>query len=494
MKLSQDVCYKAIKSRDSRFDGLFYNAVKTTGIYCRPICKVTTPRKENCTFYETAEEAEANGFRPCLRCRPEMAPEYSEFMQGKNLFAEIKDYFHEENYKSGLVKESAEYFGISTRHISRIFKENIGVSPQQYIMTKRLLKAKYLLTDTDLSVSEIAYLSGFGSSSRFSDAFKKNYGVTPGKVSRSKKNKGTKDYLEVKLFYRPPYDWERILGFFRTRQIPGVEHVSDEGLYRRSLRIVKTGNSGWIEISNIDDDNYLKLKISRSLEKDIIDVVKITRRVFDLDLLPDQMSSELPLGIRLPGCFDIFEMGTRAILGQQITVKAARTLTGRLVEALGEKIETPFEEINYHFPTSGSLVELGERVYDVLGTIGIIRNRSRSIQDFASLLEDDDIQVSYGLDPEEFKKKLISIKGIGEWTAEYLVMRGLSWPDAFPVTDLGVKKAVMPYLLDDDGNNLNDLIDNYSKYKFDKLYKKSATEYSKKYSPWRSYLTISLWT
>lgn len=492
MDLNHESCYKAIKAKDARFDGIFYTAVKTTGIYCRPVCKVPAPKPNNCTFYKSAVEAEVNGFRPCLRCRPELAPHYSEFGQSKELFKSIIDYFEAYNYQPGIVKECAKELGINPRHLNRVFHREAGVSPNEYIMTRRLLRAKALLTDTQLNMIDIALMVGFGSVSRFNHALKKRYQLTPSAIRKNYKSKKNRDAIKIKLFYRPPYDWTYMLNFFKLRGIPGVEKVTDEGIYRRSLSIVGKNKDykGWIEIKPLLKDHCLEVKIGCGLENVVVQVIGLIRKVFDLDAVPERLPKELPEGIRLPGCFNLFEMSVRAILGQQITVKAATTIAGRLVKELGQETSTPWDDINRIFPEPVALLSLGDSAQNVLGQLGVIRSRSASIMNLAHEIQQCNITLNEDVDT--FRQKLMELKGIGPWTAEYLAMRGLSWPDAFPVTDIEIKKEMMQFLHDEQGQQLVNRSD-LSSYKLNKLYEKQAIKFSMRYQPWRSYLTLALW-
>ena len=492
MKLNHDVCYEAIKTNDARFDGVFFVAVKTTGIYCRSVCKVPAPKSENCTFFNSAAESEANGFRPCLRCRPELAPQYSEFDQGKELVKLIVEYFELHEYGQKLIARCAAELGISPRHLNRVFKNGLGVSPKEYIMTKRLLRAKSLLTDTNLSITQIATTCGFGSPSRFHDALKKRYQLTASDIRKEYKSKNKLDSIKIKLYFRPPYDWESMLNFFRLRAIPGIEFITDTGIYRRSLNIHHNGQNhvGWIEIKPKINNNHFEVKLSRSLGPVMLQVSYLVKKALDLGAIPDQLPTEFPKGIRLPGCFDGFEMSVRAILGQQITVKAATTISGRVVDALGKEVETPWPEINYIFPEPKDILRLGEKAFDVLGESGVIRTRSASIIEIANGIETGNIVFTGS--PEELKRSLLAIKGIGDWTAEYLSMRGLSWPDAFPVTDIVIKNRLLALLKSDSGQYINE-IEDLSPYKLNKLYILKAEQYAEKYRPWRSYLTLALW-
>lgn len=500
MKLSHDMCYQAIKAQDARFDGVFFTAVKTTGIYCRPICKVRAPKPENCVFYDTAAKAEANGYRPCLRCRPELAPGYADSEQMNELMRLALNSLEEQQFAPKSIQLTADALGISTRHLSRIFQSTLGVSPQAYIMTKRLLLAKSLLTDTNLPITEIALLAGFGSVSRFNAAFKNHYRLTPTSLRKSAAMETPIDGLQspstnaiqIKLAYRPPYNWPAMMAFFRMRAIEGVEWVTDEGIYRRSIIMTQDEQifSGWIEVKPYPEKNIVVVTLSRSLEKVLLPIIKRIRTVFDLDAMPQLLPADLPEGIRLPGCFDAFEMSTRAILGQQVTVKAAKTLAKRLVSALGTPMESPFAEINVHFPTAQQIHALETPITEILGPLGVIKSRSCSIAALATSLASGDLQLTPGANPDTVRDKLLALSGIGPWTAEYLTMRALSWPDAFPVTDIGVKNALMPHLFKDEARRSYELL---TKHAQKKCYENAATTYAETYRPWRSYLTIALW-
>ena len=500
MKLDHDACYRAIKANDARFDGIFYTAVKTTGIYCRPVCKVPAPKPENCTFYHTPAEAESQGYRPCLRCRPEMAPEYSDFMQRETLFAMAIAFFDENRYMPGTIGKCAEEIGISARHLNRIFKENTGLSPSAYITTKRLLVAKALLTDTEIPISEIAELSGFGSTARFYAALKSHYKLTPGAIRKESCHDMDSASITLKLYYRPPYDWKAMLNFFKMRAIPHVESVH-ENTYRRSMRLEKNGSSfyGWLEVRPDPSHCRVILTLSKSLQHGIVEIIHAVKRVFDLDAVPDKMPKLLSKGIRLPGTFDGFEMSVRAILGQQITVKAATTIAGRLAESLGKPIETPWSDVNRCFPEPDALFRLEtsapEQAFDQFGALGIIRSRTAAILALAEKITCGEIAFKKYAETETFSNRLSAIKGIGKWTSTYLTMRGLSWPDAFPVSDAGVKHALMPHLIDPvSGKPLHTLASELSGYQFNKRYEHAAILFAEKYRPWRSYLTLALWT
>lgn len=487
-----DQYYKALEAKDSRFDGQFFVGVSSTGIYCRPVCRVTTPKKENCTFYDSHEQAEVAGYRPCLRCRPELAPKYSEFKSSENLIGELINYFEEQSFKTGLIKESSDFFGVSERHIHRLFKEELGVSPTAYIMTKRLLMAKMLLTDTSIPIGDVALQVGFGSVSRFNEAFKKHYRLVP---SALRKNKAViHGDITLNLSYRAPYNWERMMAFFKVRAIPFVEAV--EGLtYRRTVRI-EDGNhvyKGWIQAEPNSQKQQLQLTISESLAGVLIKVVKRVRQIFDLDLAPEHLPSSINQDIRLPGAFDPYEMCCRAILGQQITVKAATTLSGRMAARLGDPTETPFEDLTMNFPTVTDIISQGEQLESTLGEIGIIRTRSHTMLSLARSIDSGHVDLSRQTNSDVTREALMAIKGIGQWSADYMAMRALSDPDMFLVTDLGVKKALLATLKDESGHLVSDNKEDLSPYKHNKQYIKCAMSLAESYRPYRSYFNFSLW-
>ena len=485
-------CYEAVKSKDARFDGKFFTAVKTTKIYCRPICKVPAPKEENCDFYETSAEAEAAGFRPCMRCRPELAPEFSEFNQETVLIGQCLRFFEKNEYGSNLIKQAAEELGISERHIHRLFVSELGVSPKQYIMTKRLLNAKNLLQSTNLSVTEIAGRVGFGSQTRLTDTMKLRYGITPRDLRKSGKRLNE---VKVKLGYRPPYDWDQILMFFKMRAIPGVEWVTSDGLYRRILRM-DDHHVGWIELKPNRTSHYLELKVSESLEPVLLQVIEKVKRVFDLSLDPLSLPMGIERGTRLPGSFDAFEMSVRAVIGQQISVVAATTLMGRLVKQTGTPIQTPWEQLSHVFPKPKEILVIDD-IEGTFGSLGIIRTRSQTIYALADEIESNRLNLDpvaqVDFKPERIIDTLIQIKGIGRWTAEYITMRALSWPDVFLNTDLVIKQNLLPRLKDTAGTDLLDLKATMKPYGFDKLYMGVSETFAEAYRPWRSYLTLAIW-
>lgn len=482
IRLDDKACYAAMQARDVRFDGRFFCGVSSTGIYCRPICRAKLPKEENCTFFVSAAAAEAAGYRPCLRCRPELAPGLAPVDSVQRLARGAALIMEEDCLTSRKVTEMAAMLGITDRHLRRVFLAEYGVSPVRYLQTQRLLLAKSLLVDTRLAVTDVAMAAGFGSIRRFNDLFKKHYQLTPNELRKNgRSKKDSRDGITLSLGYRPPYAWESMISFLAARAIAGVESVAGDA-YRRTVAIRKgdTIHYGWISVSNRPSQSTLSATIAMTLLPVLSQVLARVRFLFDLSCCPETINQKLAslnsvapdirvVGIRVPGCFDPFEMSVRAILGQQVTVKAAGTLATRLVKLAGEKVDTPFEELGFAFPPPDRIRALRGRIENHLGPLGITGGRARSILALAEALTDDSISLSYSAHPEEVMRKLGELPGVGPWTVQYIAMRALGWPDAFPHTDYGVRKA----LLDRPPREILSL--------------------SRTWSPWRSYATVSLW-
>ncbi len=453
--LDRAACYEAMRAHDTRFDGRFFCGVSSTGIYCRPICRVKLPKESNCTFFPSAAAAEAAGYRPCLKCRPELAPGLALADSTARLARSAARVIEMDCLTDQRISELAERLGITDRHLRRVFFAEFGVSPVQFLQTQRLLLAKSLLTDTRLPVTDVAMTAGFGSIRRFNDLFKKTYRLAPSRF-RQKDRTACPDGAAITLFlaYRPPYAWNEFFSFVGDRAIPGVESVTQDA-YRRTVAIKKgeTTHYGWISVAHVPKRNALSVTVAFTLLPVLSQVLARVRHLFDVNCDPfsvhewltrlDAVAADIRVpGIRLPGCFDPFEMATRAILGQQITVKAARTLTLRLVDAFGVKIETPYAELYRSFPLPERICSLGTPIEDQLGPLGITGARARSIMALAHALESNSITLSPHADPGVEMQKLLKIPGFGPWTVNYIAMRALGWPDAFLDTDCGVKKAL----------------------------------------------------
>lgn len=473
--------YAAFQAKDARFDGRFFVGIASTGIYCRPVCRAKKPKAENCTFFETAAAAEQAGFRPCLMCRPELAPGFAQTDASASLARQAARLL-EENCGLGLrLPELAARLGCTDRHLRRVFTAEYQVSPVQYLQTCRLLLAKNLLTDTDLSVLAVAMAAGFGSLRRFNDLFQQHYHLSPTALRKKGRLAGQQPNatITIALGYRPPYQWEQLLRFLAKRAIVGIETVVDDA-YLRTVRITngQTQLTGWIRVKHLPDKNRLAVTLSESLLPALSRVLAQVRSMFDLYCDPEavyatlQTMNELRPGLcvtgtRLPGSFDPFEMAVRAVLGQQITVKAAGTLAARFVAAYGTPIETGIAGLTHVFPTPETFLALPGPIEQHLGPLGVIASRAQTIAALAKALTAGSLDLHLGA-PLQEADKLLQIPGIGNWTANYIVMRTLGYPDAFLETDAGVKKA-LPYP------------------------KKELLQLAETWRPWRSYATVNLW-
>ena len=464
--LDPERCWKALSARDARFDGRFFVGVSSTGIYCRPVCSARTPRPAHCHFFGSAALAERNGYRPCLRCRPELAPGYSSVDARERLAQAGAALIEDGALGEGGVSQVARRLGVTDRHLRRVFDAQFGVSPIEYAQTQRLLLAKRLLTDTDLPVTEVALASGFSSLRRFNDCFATRYRLAPTELRRAApagrlaNTDALGHSLNFRLAYRPPLDWDALLSFLSRRAISGVEAITTvsagrrktAAVYRRVVRVPGPGGAerlGWIEVGRPTGAgaarHLLEVQLSASLVDAIPAVLGRVRRAFDLGARPDEVALGLGdlaagfEGIRLPGAFDGFEIAVRAVLGQQVTVRQASILVGRVVAAFGEPVLTPWADLHHAFPTPQRMAVCEA---SALGEMGIIGTRSRAIIELAGQLADGRLRLDPDVEPEATMAKLTAMAGIGDWTAQYIAMRALGWPDAFPAADAGVFKAL----------------------------------------------------
>lgn len=475
--------YAAFSSKDSRFDGRFFVGVASTGIYCRPVCRARMPKEENCAFFATAAEAEKAGFRPCLVCRPELAPGLSITDAKGSLAGRAAKTIGENCMEDDSLETLAAKLGCTGRHLRRVFQEEYRVSPVEYRQTCRLLLAKGLLTDTGIPVTAVAMAAGFGSLRRFNELFRRQYRLSPTDFRKRAKTSDAQDGdVTIALGYHPPYQWERILSFLAQRAIPGVEAVVD-GEYRRVMRLSDPcGNAvlGWIRVCHRPPKNALSVTMSESLLPVLPRLLGRVRDLFDLCCEPCAISEVLTVmnedkpgtfipGIRVPGCVDPFELCVRAVLGQQITVKAAGTLAGKVAAAFGRPVESGVDGLRYAFPTPGDILALEGPIEERFGALGVIAARARAIHALARQCAEDSMAWGLCADPEAEAKKLQQIKGIGPWTAKYIAMRAMKWTDALPETDLGIRRAL-------DGRTPKEIL-----------------AMSEKWKPWRSYATMALW-
>ena len=443
MNLDSNACFRAVRARDSRFDGRFYVGITSTKVYCRPICTARPANRSNMRFYSNAAAAEGAGFRPCLRCRPERAPGMAPVDAVSRLVAAAMAGIEEHALSSARVGDLAASLGISDRHLRRVTETHLGVSPIELAQTQRLLLAKRLLRETSLTQTDIAFASGFGSVRRFNALFKSRYGLSP----RAVRGKGIDaDTLSVQLEFRPPLAWSHLLAYLRLRGIPGVE-MADATHYRRTVSI--GGAKGWIAVS-MHDDRALNLELSQSLTPVIGAVIGRVKHLFDLGAAPDSVSRvlrqdeilaptvrRLP-GLRVAGAFDGFELAVRTVLGQQVSIKGASTIAGRWAQAFGETIATPFPELNRLSPTAERTAGLSAEEIIALGMVGA---RARCLVGLAQAVAQRRIVLAFASNVEEQIEHLMRLPGIGHWTANYIAMRALHWPDAFPTGDLVLMRA-----------------------------------------------------
>lgn len=454
MDFEQTQYYDALKARDARFDGHFFVGVSSTGIYCRPVCTVRTPKRENCNFFITPAAAEAEGYRPCLRCRPEIAPGLAlaaapvDAVRASAQWTAAR--IQEGALNEGDLDQLASRYGRSARQLRRAVCREYGVAPVELAQTRRLLLAKQLLTDSQLPIAEVAQASGFASLRRFNHLFRTRYGLNPTALRRrgSEAREGSGDRIVLKLAYRPPFDWPALIGFLAARGAAGAECV--EGLtYSRTVSF--NGSRGWLSAQPWPAQQALRLSVSHGLLPVLTPLLARVRRLFDLDANPVVINEHLardsrlcPMlrhapGLRVPGAFDGFELALRAVLGQQVTVKAASTLFSRVSEAFGERVETPHPALRLLGPSATVLAHA-----DTAGLmkLGLMRARARTLQALARAVTQDGLKLDGSVPMGQVKQQLLSLPGIGEWTVQYIAMRALGDPDAFPHGDLGLMRAL----------------------------------------------------
>lgn len=358
MMLDPRACYRALKTRDARFDGRFFTAVRSTGVYCRPVCPAPTPRQENCIFVPCAAAAQEAGFRPCLRCRPETSPGTPAWLGTSATVSRALRLISEGALDEGSLDELAARLGVGDRHLRRLFVKHLGASPLAVAQTRRILFAKKLIDETRLPMTEVGFAAGFSSIRRFNDAIRATYKRTPSDLRRAvgrQRTTGAVSGLTLKLAFRPPFDWGSMASFLAGRATPGVESVGAD-FYRRTIDI--DGTHGIVEVRPAPGTHHLIAQIRLASPAVLILVTERLRRIFDLGADPDQISTHLRAdtrlaacvraqpGVRIPGAWDGFELAVRAILGQQVSVKAATTLAGRIAAAHGTplQIDQPSDE------------------------------------------------------------------------------------------------------------------------------------------------------
>jgi AraC family transcriptional regulator, regulatory protein of adaptative response / DNA-3-methyladenine glycosylase II len=472
-----DLCYRALCSRDARFDGRFFTAVTSTGIYCRPVCPAPTPYAQNVRFYSCAAAAEAAGFRACRRCHPESSPGSADWNIRADLAARALRLIADGIVDSEGVSGLASRLAVSERHLHRELVTEVGIGPLALARSRRAQTARLLIDQTNLSLTTIAFAAGFASVRQFNDTMQEVFACAPSELRRhAQPASNGEGKLSLRLQYRPPFAAEALLTYLGKRSIPGVEEVT-AGRYRRTVAFAKS--RGIVEIEPMLAGNAVRIHVQLNDLSDLNLLVQRCRRLFDLDADPAAIASVLrvdpllaPLvdahpGLRVPGAVNGFEFAVRAIIGQQISVAGARTLVGRLVTALGEPLAVPDGSLTHTFPSPEVIAEAN------MSKLGITQKRIMALQALAQSIVRQDLVLDASADREETATRLQALPGVGPWTAAYIVMRALSDPDAFPASDLGVRRVFEQYGLAAD--------------------MKSIMQRTEAWRPWRAYATQYLW-
>lgn len=447
MELSPRVCYRIVAARDARYDGLFFTCVRTTGVYCRPICPARTPKYANCLFVPTAAAAHEAGYRSCLRCRPESSPDLGAWQGTHASVSRALRLIEGGALDGGNVAALAERLGVGERQLRRLFREHVGASPIAVAQTRRVLLAKQLLFATKLPIAQVAEASGFSSQRRFNETIKQLYGRPP----RALRGAAAAHGLTVTLHYRPPYDWAAMLTFLASRAIPLVERVV-EGRYQRVVE--QNGVLALLEVSHLEAEHALRVRLPLEQLNAVQGLIARVRHMFDLSADPHQIAQVLcqdrqlaPLvdarpGLRVPGAFSAYETAVRAVLGQQVTVAAATLLAGRFVAAFGGRGGAADSglpaALRRPFPEPGPLEP------SAVAALGMPRARAQALAALAQAAAQDPELLSPRRDLDTAVQHLRSLPGIGEWTAQYIAMRAMRECDAFPAGDVALQRALLP--------------------------------------------------
>jgi AraC family transcriptional regulator of adaptative response / DNA-3-methyladenine glycosylase II len=478
VELKPSVCYRAVLARDARYDGRFFTCVKTTGIYCRPICPARPPKIENCAFVPTAAAAQAAGFRPCLRCRPESSPDLDAWRGTSATVSRALKMIEAGALDDGDMASLADRLEIGDRQLRRLFRQHVGATPISVAQTRRVLLAKQLIHQTDLSMIDVAMASGFGSVRRFNETFQQLYRRPPGELRRRATAAAASPEISLLLPYRPPYDWTSMLRFLHARAIGGVEIVAG-GAYRRVIQIGEAVGS--IHVSHAPEDSALRAIVQFPRLSALPAIIARIRRMFDLSADPTAIESALssdpllaPLGfarpgLRVPGAWDPFEIAVRAVLGQQISVEHATQLAGRIVAAIGAPLddEVQIGGLTHAFPLPGQF-----RLRALIG-IGMTGARAAAIAGIAAAADADPRLFDPRRDLDEAVARLRDLPGIGEWTAQYIALRALGESDAFLADDVAIQRKFSSSVEPRTARNLR--------------------LHAERWRPWRAYAMLHLW-
>jgi AraC family transcriptional regulator of adaptative response / DNA-3-methyladenine glycosylase II len=470
-------CYRAVQSRDTRFDGWFFTAVTSTHIYCRPSCPAITPKPGNVRFYPTAASAQQAGFRACMRCRPDASPGSPEWDMRADVVARamklIADGIVDREGVAGL----ARHLGFSARQVQRVLVAEVGAGPLALARAQRAQTARVLVETTDLPVAQVAFAAGFASVRQFNDTIREVFAKTPTDLRLKSKRQGDRSAgsIQLRLPYRAPFDAESLFGFLAFRAVPGVESYVD-GTFLRSLDLPH--GEGIVELT--PDDGCVRSTFYLQDLRDLTAAVTRCRRLLDLDADPVAVDETLSLdpllqpsvrrtpGKRMPGAVDGAELAVRAVIGQQVSVAGARTVTGRLVAAAGRRLTNPRPTLTHLFPTAEEIASAAADAFAMSGS------RRRTLGSLAGAIAEGTVRINPGEDPDELERRLLTLPGIGPWTTAYVSMRALGHPDAFMPTDLGVRRGITRLGHDDDIETVNRV--------------------AEKWRPWRAYAMAHLWT
>jgi AraC family transcriptional regulator, regulatory protein of adaptative response / DNA-3-methyladenine glycosylase II len=481
----REVCYRALESRDPRFDGLLFVGVTSTGVYCRPICPARTPKFQNCRFFGSAAAAQEAGFRPCLRCRPETAPDLASWRGTSNTISRALALIAEGALDGDdtRVEDLAERLGLGERQLRRLFLQHLGASPIAVAQTRRVLFAKQLIHETEMPMTEVALAAGFGSVRRFNEMFRDLFHRPPSALRR-KNSAGSASAVTgvtLRLRYRPPYDWDSMLGYLKVRAIPGVEVVENE-TYRRTVEV--DGYVGSVAVTHLSARQSLGVTIRFPNVQSLPAIVARVRRLFDIGADIETIEAHLsrdpllaPLvarrpGLRAPGAWDGFELAVRAVLGQQVSVAAARRLAGQLVALYGKPLPADHHchpELTHVFPTAEQLASSAKPL-----ALGMPAARLSSLKALAEAAAGDANLFRPSGTFEEAVVRLRAIRGVGEWTAQYIALRAIREMDAFPASDIGLLRGAAS--IDSARSNPASLLNRAEAWR-----------------PWRAYAAQHLW-
>ncbi len=470
-------CYRAVESRDARFDGWFITAVRTTGIYCRPSCPTPVrPKRENVQFYPTAAAAQLAGYRACKRCRPDASPGSPEWNVRGDLVGRAMRLIADGTIDRDGVAGLARRLAVSERHLHRLLLSELGAGPLAIARAQRAQTARVLIETTDLPFTQVAFAAGFESIRQFNDTVREVFALTPTALRTAGRRRAdiADGVLTLRLPYRPPLDWQALAGWLRTRALPGVAEVNGR-VYRRTLRLPR--GAGVVALEPVDTHIQCTLRLESMA--DLTSAVRQCRRLLDLDADPlsvvEVLSKDRRLssivkkrpGLRAPGAVDGTELAIQAVLGQQVSLAAARTLSSRLVTAHGDVIKIADPTLTHLFPHAASIADAD------LARLGVPATRRATLRAVARAVADGTLALDPGADRTETYHQLVQLPGIGEWTAGYIVMRALGDPDTFLPSDLGIKKAVARLGI---GSNA-----------------RAISDHAVAWRPWRSYATHQLW-